>query len=216
VIIFRPDGRSIGGEPLARRENPVKELREKQIKEAALRLFSARGFHNTTITQIAEAADLGKGTIYWYWKSKEDLAFSLVSDMLQDFLALIEDAGGGEGSVVERFTTLVTRVAELYYRETDYLRLLWKFRVDRSYIFSEEYTEKVASYYVRMRKALENLIAEGMRRGELRKVDARRMAFILLGIAEGLELEWLENEEELSMRDALVEVMDMVLASIRK
>ncbi len=201
---------------MARRENPVKELREKQIKEAALRLFSARGFHNTTITQIAEAADLGKGTIYWYWKSKEDLAFSLVSDMLQDFLALIEDAGGGEGSVVERFTTLVTRVAELYYRETDYLRLLWKFRVDRSYIFSEEYTEKVASYYVRMRKALENLIAEGMRRGELRKVDARRMAFILLGIAEGLELEWLENEEELSMRDALVEVMDMVLASIRK
>ncbi len=199
---------------MARRENPVKEIREKQIKEAALRLFSEKGFHNTTITQIADAADLGKGTIYWYWKSKEELAFSLVSDMLRDFLALIEDARDGEGPVVDRFESLVSRVAELYYRETDYLRLLWKFRVDRSYIFSEDYTEKVASYYARMRKALEDMLEAGMRNGEFREIDPKRTAFILLGIAEGLELEWLENEEELSMRDALIEVMGMLLSSI--
>ena len=201
---------------MAKRENPVKEIREKQIKEAALMLFSEKGFHNTTITQIAEAADLGKGTIYWYWKSKEDLAFSLVSDMLQDFLTLIEEARDGEGTVIERFAGMVSKVADLYYEETDYLRLLWKFRVDRGYIFSEEYTEKVASYYVRMRKALEEMITEGIGNGELKEVDPRRSAFILLGIAEGLELEWLENEEELSMRDALLEVMGMVMAAFAK
>jgi len=201
---------------MAKRENPVKEIRERQIKEAALMLFSEKGFHNTTITQIAEAADLGKGTIYWYWKSKEDLAFSLVSDMLQDFLSLIEEARDGEGTVIERFVGMVSKVADLYYEETDYLRLLWKFRVDRGYIFSEEYTEKVASYYVRMRKALEEMITEGIGNGELKEVDPRRSAFILLGIAEGLELEWLENEEELSMRDALLEVMAMVMAAFAK
>ncbi len=201
---------------MAPRENPFKEIREKQIKEAALMLFSEKGFHNTTVTQIAEAADLGKGTIYWYWKSKEDLAFSLVSDMLRDFLALIEEAKNGEGMVIERFAGMVSKVADLYYKETDYLRLLWKFRVDRSYIFSEEYTEKVASYYTRMRKALGDMIEEGIGNGELKEVDPKRTAFILLGIAEGLELEWLENEEELSMRDALVEVMGMVMAAIAK
>jgi TetR/AcrR family transcriptional regulator len=199
---------------MARRENPVKEIREKQIKEAALKLFSAKGFHNTTVTQIAEEADLGKGTIYWYWKSKEDLAFSLVSDMLQDFALLIETAREAEGPVIMRFKNLVERVAELYYQETEYLRLLWKFRVDRSYIFSAEYTEKVASYYVRMRKALEGMIEEGLAKGELKEVDPKRTAFILLGIVEGLELEWLENEEELSMRDALVEIMNIVIAGI--
>jgi TetR/AcrR family transcriptional regulator len=201
---------------MARRENPVKELRERQIKEAALRLFSEKGFHNTTITQIAEAADMGKGTIYWYWKSKEELAFSLVSDMLKDFLALIEEARDSEGPAAGRFEALVSRVAELYYRETDYLRLLWKFRADRSYIFSEEYTDKVASYYVRMRKALEEMFEQGMRDGEFRRIEPKRMAFIVLGVAEGLELEWLENEDELSMRDALVEVMGMVLAGIAR
>lgn len=201
---------------MARRENPVKEIREKQIKEAALRLFSEKGFHNTTITQISEAAELGKGTIYWYWKSKEELAFSLVEDMLKDFVRLIEGARDGDGAARERFERMVAEVAELYYRETEYLRLLWKFRVDRSYIFSEDYTGKVASYYVRMRKALEDMLEQGIREGEFRKMDTRRMAFILLGIAEGLELEWLENEEELSMREALVEIMGIVFASILK
>ena len=201
---------------MARRANPVKELREKQIKEAALKLFSEKGFHNTTITQISEAADLGKGTIYWYWKSKEELAFSLVEEMLRDFLALIEKARDAEGPAAERFERMVTEVAELYYRETEYLRLLWKFRVDRSYIFSEDYTSRVASYYVRMREALETMLEQGIRGGEFRKMDSKRTAFILLGIAEGLELEWLENEEELSMREALVEAMGMVFSSIVK
>ena len=201
---------------MARRENPVKELREKQIKEAALRLFSEKGFHNTTITQISEAADLGKGTIYWYWKSKEELAFSLVEDMLRDFLALIERARDAEGPVAGRLERMVAEVAELYYRETEYLRLLWKFRVDRSYIFSEDYTNRVASYYVRMREALGNMLEQGIKSGEFRKMDSKRMAFILLGIAEGLELEWLENEEELSMREALVEAMGIVFSSIVK
>jgi hypothetical protein len=55
-----------------------------------------------------------------------------------------------------------------------------------------------------------------MESGEFKDVDARLMAFIMLGITEGLEVEWLENENELSMRDALNETMQMVLASLRK
>lgn len=209
-------GRCCGGEVVARRENPVKEIREKQIKEAALRLFSERGFHNTTVTQIAEAAELGKGTIYWYWKSKEDLAFSLVEEMLRDFVRLIEKARDGEGPVADRFEHLVAEMAELYYQEREYLRLLWKFRADRHYIFSPDYTRKVTSYYVRMRKALEEIVEQGIGGGELREVDPKRTAFILLGIAEGLELEWLENEGDFSMREALMEIMEIFIAGIKR
>ena len=136
--------------------------------------------------------------------------------MLRDFAMLIEAARKEAGTVAERFEKLVEEVAELYYRETEYLRLLWKFRVDRSYIFNEDYTEKVTSYYVRMRQALEDMLEQGMTRGEFREMNAKRMAFILLGIVEGLELEWLENEEELSMREALAEVMSIVVASISR
>ena len=90
----------------------VKELRENQIKEAALKLFSDKGFHNTTIAQLAESSGLSKGTIYWYWKSKEDLAFSLFEDMLSVFLEIIETTLGEEGSFYGRYMRLAGRVAD--------------------------------------------------------------------------------------------------------
>lgn len=189
---------------------------EQSIKEAALKLFSEKGFYSTSTRELTEAAGVSKGTLYWHWKSKEEVAFSLVSDMLGDFLELIERARDEKGPVIERMERLAAAVAELYYEETDYLRLLWKFRADRHYIFSPDYTEKVTSYYLRIRKGLESLVEQGMKSGEFRKVDSKQMAFIILGITEGLEVEWLENEAEFSMRDALEVTMGMLFASLRK
>jgi AcrR family transcriptional regulator len=186
-----------------KRFNPVKELRENQIKEAALKLFSEKGFYGTTITQIAEAAGLGKGTIYWYWKSKEELAFSLVEDMLSAFLELIEAAREEEGGFEERFAKLLKGVAELYVVEKEHCRLLWKFRADRHYIFDPDYTTKVTAYYLRMREAIADLIRQGVESGELREIDPQLAAFVLLGITEGLEIEWLENEDDFDLKKGL-------------
>jgi len=184
---------------VGKRTNPVREIRESQIKEAALRLFSEKGFYGTTITQIAEAAGLGKGTIYWYWKSKEELAFSLVEDMLSAFLELIEAARDEDGAFGDRFTGLVKKVVELYEVEKEHCRLLWKFRADRHYIFDPDYTSKVTAYYRRMREALADLIRQGVDGDELIDIDPRFMALVLLGIAEGLEIEWLENEDDFDL-----------------
>ncbi|MBU1670610.1 MAG: TetR/AcrR family transcriptional regulator [Actinobacteria bacterium] len=189
---------------------------EQAIKKAALRLFSEKGFYSTSTRELTEAAGVSKGTLYWHFRSKEEVAFSLVSDMLGDFLGLVERARDEEGPVIDRMERLVGAVAALYYQETDYLRLLWKFRADRHYIFSPEYTEKVTSYYVRIRKSLESVIEQGIASGEFREVDSKQMAFIMLGITEGLEVEWLENEAEFSMSDALEVTMAMLMDSMRK
>jgi len=199
-----------------KRSNPVKELRENQIKEAALKLFSERGFYGTTITQIAEAAGLGKGTIYWYWKSKEELAFSLVEDMLSAFLELIVTAGEEQGSFEERFAKLVKGVAELYVVEKEHCRLLWKFRADRHYIFDPDYTTKVTAYYLRMREAIADLICQGVESGELRDIDPQLAAFVLLGITEGLEVEWLENEDDFDLKKGLEMVFTNLIQGLKR
>jgi AcrR family transcriptional regulator len=195
--------------------NPVKELRENQIKEAALKLFSEKGFYGTTITQIAEAAGLGKGTIYWYWRSKEELAFSLVEDMLSAFLELIEAARDGEGGFEEKFAELVKGVAKLYVVEKEHCRLLWKFRADRHYIFDPDYTTKVTAYYLRMRGAIADLIQQGVESGEIKEIDPQLAAFVLLGITEGLEIEWLENEDDFDLEKGLEMVLTTCFKAFR-
>jgi AcrR family transcriptional regulator len=190
--------------------------REQAIKTAALRLFSEKGFYATSTRDICEEAGVSKGTLYWHWKSKEEIAFSLVSEMLGRFLTVIEGMRDQDAPVEEKLKRLSVGIAELYYRETPYLRLLWKFRADRHYIFRPGYTERVITYYVQMRKALESIIEQGVQSGELRKVDPKQMAFILLGITEGFELQWLENEEDFSMREALPAIINMILPGLKR
>ncbi len=60
------------------RKNPAKDEREAAFKRAALKVFSSKGYHKTTMSEVAMEAGFGKGTLYWYWNSKEELYFALV------------------------------------------------------------------------------------------------------------------------------------------
>lgn len=202
----------------ARKADPpeVRARKEAAIKQAALKFFSEKGFHTATTSEITESAGIAKGTLYWYFKTKEDLAFALVSDMLSAFLQLVQDVRDSDGPVTARFQRLAKQLASLYLVEKDYCRLLWKFRADHHFIFSPDYKDKVTSYYRELLESLKAMIDEGTRKGEFRKVDSRHWAYVMLGITEGLELEWLENEDDFNLDKALREVMDLLLENLKK
>ncbi len=202
----------------ARKADPpeVRARKEAAIKQAALKFFSEKGFHTATTSEITESAGIAKGTLYWYFKTKEDLAFALVSDMLSAFLALVQEVRDADGPVTARFQSLAKRLAALYQEEKDYCRLLWKFRADHHFMFSPDYVDKVTTYYRELLEALKAMIDEGVRKGEFRKVDSRHWAYVMLGITEGLELEWLENEEDFNLDKAFREVMDLLLGHFKK
>lgn len=68
---------------LKRRVVKPTEQRRAEILEAALGLFSSKGFHDTTMDEVANAAGVAKGTIYLYFQSKEHLLLALKRDFMQ-------------------------------------------------------------------------------------------------------------------------------------
>ncbi len=84
------------------------------ILEAALKTFAERGFHATTLEAIAEAAGVTKGTIYWYFKTKDSLASALAEhySIYQDItsLALSEIKDNDDGHLVATATRLLAIV----------------------------------------------------------------------------------------------------------
>jgi AcrR family transcriptional regulator len=67
-----------------------KDERMKRIQDSALKLFGKDGFQKTTISKIAEKANLGTGTVYNYFKSKEEILFSIIQDRSDEYVSRLD------------------------------------------------------------------------------------------------------------------------------
>jgi TetR/AcrR family fatty acid metabolism transcriptional regulator len=189
------------------RKNPVKDERKQAFKDAALKVFSSKGYHNATMAEIAMEAGFGKGTLYWYWNSKEELYFSLVEESHIEFVELVRQAGEMGGNALEKLNWLGRETVELHYRHRDYTKLSWKMRAEELEAFSPEYVERMRRNNDQNKKELEKIIAQGIEEGLLPPVDPYYLACMLLGLMEGMEIQWLEDPEAFDLRKA----MDMVI-----
>ena len=83
------------------------EARREEILLAAERKFSQNGFFKTSMAEIAEAAQFAMGTVYRFFKSKEDIYISLVEAKVEELLRLLEEATQRSVSAQERLRAVV-------------------------------------------------------------------------------------------------------------
>src|SRR5450432_3507415 len=96
---------------------PAKRSDDKRarILDAAVRIFAREGFYNAKVSQIAEAADVADGTIYLYFKSKDDLLISLFEDRMEEINSRMRaeiDAGSSALDRLERIVRLHLHLVE--------------------------------------------------------------------------------------------------------
>jgi len=156
--------------------------RREAILVAALDEFSMRGFDATRIDDVAKRADVGKGTVYLYFKDKESLFQELIRAMLAPLIGAIEALGAVDMPVnafAERFTDLFVR--EVYEtRRRDVIRLI---------ISEGRRFPKLAEFYYRevlsrVLKTVRKLLRRALERGEL--VDDALIRFPQLLVAPGI------------------------------
>lgn len=191
------------------RKNPAKDEREAAFKQAALKVFSSKGYHKTTMSEVAMEAGFGKGTLYWYWNSKEELYFALVEESHREFMALVREAAKREGSALEKLLWLGNEVTDLHYRHRDYTKLSWKMRAEEAEAFSPEYVERLHRNSGEIREKLAEIIAQGIKEGLLPQVDPYYLGCMLLGLMEGMEIQWLEDPDSFDLRTAMQIAMQL-------
>ncbi|MEE9442627.1 MAG: TetR/AcrR family transcriptional regulator [candidate division Zixibacteria bacterium] len=94
--------------PTAKRKEREKEARKHSILEAAARVFSRKNFGEATLDEIAIEAELSKGTLYNYFKDKQDLFDSLMDHGHEHFLLCFEEAIGKSKSIESLIGNLFT------------------------------------------------------------------------------------------------------------
>lgn len=91
------------------------DVRRKEIISASRKLFLSQGYDSTTMQDVITKLQIAKGTIYHYFKSKEELLDAVVEDMVAEYIAGVEKAlKGHQGNALDKMRLLITagKVAE--------------------------------------------------------------------------------------------------------
>jgi AcrR family transcriptional regulator len=149
--------------PLGRRQRRRAETRER-IFRAALGLFAEHGFQATTVEDITEAADVGKGTFFNYFRNKEDVLGALAEVQLDKYAHAIQAAKSGALTPRQALRELWLRLPEEPGRSQALVRSLMVV-----FLTSPAIREKMARSLEQGRKMLARLFARAQTRGEARR-----------------------------------------------
>jgi len=180
-----------------------KEARRKEILLAAMRVVAHKGMKNVKIDEIAEKAGIGKGTIYEYFTSKEELFGAAIIEFIQR----IEDYQAKRmfraTTPQEKLKTLIDSWVEVTLSENEEFIIMmtdiWVEGIRRD----NETLLKVfdlREIYARYRKIIASIISEGVAAGIFRKVDAETVAGIFLSSVDGLMIPWLLDRENIDFK----------------
>ena len=173
-----------------------KEKRDHILKSAA-QVFARRGYNRTLIADIATEADIGKGTVYEYFKSKEDLFFAVFEWFVKTSETDVKDhiAALG-GSVSDRLMVLSRSLMETWIGVGDLYTLVMEFwSASASSKMRNQFKNAFRKGYQDYRYLVSALIQEGIDRGEFRvDVDKASLAASLVGTWDALLLQaWFDD-----------------------
>jgi AcrR family transcriptional regulator len=148
-------------ESMGRRERRAAETRLRLFR-CALQLFAERGFPNVTIEDITQAADVGKGTFFNYFQSKDHVLSVLMEIQLGKIRKSLEQAEEGKQTIHSVLRNLLLHIAEEPGRSPDLARALIS-----CFLASEEVRNIIESNMQEGRKMIAKVMAIGQKRGEI-------------------------------------------------
>ena len=166
----------------------VSDERKDQILNAAEDVFTEKGFDNARMEDIAEGTGLSKGTLYLYFKSKDDLIAAILDRIFQREFKAIENTDLSTTSATDAiwlFTDTVIKDIRIILR---LMPIAYEFL---ALAFRNKVVQKALKMYInRYMDIFIPIIQRGMETGEFRQVDVREVGIAIGAIVEGTTLLW--------------------------
>lgn len=172
------------------RRQREQQLRRESIVEAAWKLFERNGFEQTTVDQIAALAELGKGTIYSYFKSKEEIYIAILEKKLDLLEEKMKEAVAHPQSAVDALYGLYDAFIEYHRDRKGFIDTLFV-QIDDQILYRLGGVvgglKSKASVWMEI---VGNTIRWGIERGEFGPVDVERISKTIVGMILGLIIQF--------------------------
>jgi AcrR family transcriptional regulator len=153
-----------------------KDGRQPTFKTAA-GIFARKGYHGTTVDEIAQAVGVAKGTIYYHFKNKEDLYFAVIQEGINIFGKQLRDAAAAADSPHDKIRNLVDSHLDFYEKEQDLVFLFLK-----ELTGSELRRKILAGMLAECLAVVREAITAGIKDGSFRSVNPELATSSLFGM----------------------------------
>lgn len=191
------------------RNNPIK--REKIIR-AATQVFAQNGFYNSTVADVAHEADVADGTIYLYFKNKDDLLISIFEASMDMFILSATEELKKYHSATDQLKKFIELHLKLVQENQDIAQVI-QIELRQSSKFMKEYVNTKFFEYLGI---LETILIQGQQRGEFRKTaNAEILKRTIFGAIDEMALEWvLMKRKRYSMEQAASQLCDLFVKGL--
>jgi len=193
-----------------------KEIKRERILRAAMEVFSRKSLHDFRMIEVAEQAGVGKGTLYEYFRSKDELVVGCFGLFIRDFDAHLQSCIADIDDPVERIEAYISSCFDFFKREHARLEVLMDFwSASVAPRGGEPMLPGVAGKYQQAIEHLAAIVRDGIVRGAFREVDARSTAALLLALVDGLMFQSMLGLVGLHQPDLASQISDTFLEGIK-
>ncbi|MGB8453007.1 MAG: TetR/AcrR family transcriptional regulator [Anaerocolumna sp.] len=175
----------------------AKEIKRKEIAEAAKELFTDYGYKAVSMEQIAQKSNVAKGTLYLYFKDKEDLFIYLVEEFIKQLNSLVQEIENKKLSLIDEIHEVIYSL--LMYRKSQ--KLIYRiskeakeFRTQLSCKAIDMLDDTISVY---LEKRLNNAVEKGL----IKPCNTTILAFLVIKVYTAIAFEWEEKHEPLNERE---------------
>jgi len=186
------------------------EARERLLSGATV-LFATKGYAATTVREIVERAGVTKPVLYYYFRSKEGIYLELMREPFGKFAALVEESVFEAGTAKDRLFGLCLRAYDIFVENIDAARVMYSI-----YYGPPQGAPFVDfdAYHHRFQEAVLQVLREGIRGGEFRRVNPDDAMWAVIGALNvAMEVELCHPQQSLG-RDGIRRVLELVLEGI--
>lgn len=191
-----------------------------QIMEAAMKVFAEKGLTRSRIADIAEEAGIGKGTIYEYFRNRDEIFIESCNLMIKDYMSNIREIAASSIDPTDKLYSITKISFEMTYQfSPDMAALLtdiWSHSI-RTNFEDRKGLLDIRPVYDEARQIYTDIINDGIKRGIFKDIpDAEAVSSAILGIIDGLQLQWMLAPDKINLVDIADKFLETLMKGLKK
>ena len=199
-------------ETLRTKKDVLQEFRKSELLSAARTVFSRDGFHDATIDDIAREAGVAKGTVYLYFKSKQEIYLAALRDGVELLNEEMRAEAAVPGPAADRLRRLLTAKITFFDKHRDFFQIFQNEMGNRV----EKTMAECKDLYFEQARIVEEVLLDGIKEGSVQKINTRKTAFAVTDLTKGIVLQRVLGWSKTRLNDEVEFIFSLLWKGIGK